>query len=155
MTATSIFSLNIKDYEDIDKRMRPFLSGGWELTEFYKGQTIHIPGDWNSNFHPCKYFEVIKQPGEDNYDPNHAEDEIGLCIWGGWPGYDHEVEINLFIRENDIHNKTFRVSAEILKCGGAKMTLRYGGTIITNFMKRDWFPKPVDKIWIDNMYDFF
>ena len=77
----SIFSLDVNDYQNIDSRLKPFLSG-WKVEEIYKGKTINIPATWNSSVFPVKYFKVIKT----DTDPNAGEDEneIGLTLWEGW-----------------------------------------------------------------------
>jgi len=146
----SIFSLEIADYSGkIDRRIEPFLYG-WQLVEIYKGQAVDIPGDWDSSFHPVKYFEVIKETGDPNYTPDEAENEISLTMWGGWKGYDHEIEINLFIQGRAVkRHEVHRVSAEILKVGGAKMKLYRNDTLVTDF-RGSWFCPCKDKVWIDN-----
>ncbi len=150
----SIFSLEESKYRGIiDRRIEHFMHG-WQLVEEYKGQVVDIPGDWDSSIHPVKYFEVIKEEG----DVNNSEDEneISLTLWAGWKGYDHEVEINLFIRGRAVNKTTiYHVSAEILKAGGAKMKLYWNDKLVTNFTKKGWFSDlEVDKVWIDNMYVF-
>ena len=145
----SIFSLDWPDYSQIDTRLDPF-KADWSMVEYYKGKEVNIPGDWNSSFHPAKFFQVIKKPGDPNY--SEAENEIGLTIWGGWKGYDHEVEINLFIRGKDVLSGKKHVSAEILKCGGAQMKVFHKGALITDFTETDWWiKKKVDKVWVDRL----
>ena len=75
-----------------------------------------------------------------------------MSLWAGWAGYDHEVEINLFIMGKDVLSKSKKVSAEILKTGGAKMSLMWNKKLVTNFEKQEWFYTiAVDKVWIDDM----
>ena len=46
---------------------------------------------------------------------------------------------------------TNKVSAEIIKTGGAPMTIKWNGEEITNFQIREWiFLRTVDKVWIDD-----
>ena len=57
----SKFSLDVKEYQDIDSRLKPFLKG-WKVVQNYKNQKVTIPGTWDSDIFPVKYFEVIKKP---------------------------------------------------------------------------------------------
>ncbi len=165
----SKFSLDINDYQDIDTRLKPFLKG-WKVKQIYKGKTVIMPGTWDSEIFPVKYFEVIKNPGEPNYDPNETENEIGLTLWAGWKEddnsgcYDHEVEINLFIMGKDARKRSnYKVAAEILKGGGGHMEVFYNNKRVTDFTKteyrRVWWnteeiKTPVDKDWISDMKNF-
>ena len=160
MTSFNIFSLNRQDYlERIDTRFKDFLyENRFLLVEQYKGTKVYIPGTWNSSFHPVKYFSVVKEPGDPNYNANQEENEISLTLWGGWEGYDHEVEINLFISGKDVlQNPDAPVRAEILKCGGAPMTLyirKFSGELskLTDFKKRTWFGfRDQDKVWFPRL----
>ena len=74
-------------------------------------------------------------------------------MWAHWPGYDHECEVNLFIRGKDVlSNNGYKVSAEILKAGGADMELYYDDKLVTTFKKKVWLgDKILDKVWIDDM----
>ena len=151
MPSLSIFSLKQSDYSNIDERLKPFLQG-WQLVENYKNKIVRIPGTWNGKIFATKYFEVVKKPGEPNYAEDESENEIGLIMECGWPGYDTEVIINLFILGKDVKKKTGKVSAEILKAGGADMKLYYHGNLVTDFTKKDWWmSRPVDKVWVDDM----
>ena len=165
----SKFSLDIKDYKNIDSRIKPFLKG-WKLIQNYKNQKVTIPGMWDSDIFPVKYFEVVKSPGDANYPGNDSENEIGLTLWAGWKEkdnsgcYDHEVEINLFILGKDVKNKAqYKVGAEILKAGGAEMVLYYKDKKITDFTKTEYrkvwwnmekIQTPIDKVWVPNMKKF-
>lgn len=132
----------------IDKRIKPFLTG-WKVIQNYKGKRVEIPNQWNSSEDVVKYFQVVKTKN----DPNNAEEEneIGATIWLGWTGYDHEVEINLFIVGKDVLSGANKVSAEIIKTGGAFMDLYHNGNWITNFTKRNWWGNYTneDKVWIN------
>lgn len=138
----------LEDFNNIDSRLEKYLQD-WKLVENYKGKIVKIPGDWNSEFYPTKYFSVIKENGEPNYNPTEAENEIGLTLEGGWRGYDSEVIVNLLIRGEDVLDGVNKVSAEILKCGGASMKLYHKGKLITDFKSKGWFSRPLDKVWIE------
>jgi len=140
----------LEDFKNIDIRLKKYLKD-WKLEENYKGKTVEIPGDWDSEFYPTKYFSVIKEEGEPNYDPTEAENEIGLTLEGGWKGYDSEVIVNLLIIGIDVLNKVDKVSAEILKSGGASMKLYHKGKLITDFKSKGWFSHPIDKVWIEKL----
>lgn len=162
----SKFSLDVEEYQDIDPRLKLFLKG-WKVIQNYKNQKVTIPGTWNSEIFPVKYFEVIKNPNDANYPGDESENEIGLTLWAGWKEkdnsgcYDHEVEINLFILGKDVKNKShYKIGAEILKAGGADMTVFYDGKKVTDFTKTEyrkvwWNTEKIqitaDKIWISNM----
>lgn len=159
MTAQSIYSLHQSKYHSIDPRLKTFLSG-WKLVEIYKNKTVNIPGTWNSRIFATKYFRIIKEPHEPNYDPNGAEDEVGLTLECGWPGYDTECIINLLIIGPKVKTRdNAKVGAEILKAGGASMKLYYNNKLVTDFTKKTsnwWCPKKEEnpKVWIDNMLEF-
>lgn len=143
----------------MDLRMIQFLDlKKWKLYSVYKDKRVDIPGFPGSSFHLVKYFQVVKRPGEPFYNESQEENEIGLTLWAGWPGYDHEVEINLFIRGKDVLNgavNTTKVSAEILKAGSAHMVLTFDKKIVTAFKQKTWFgTKKLDKVWIDDMTKF-
>ncbi len=142
----------LTDFNNIDRRLKKYLTD-WKLVENYKGKIVEIPGDWDSKFYPTKYFSVIKEEGEPNYDPTEAENEIGLTLEGGWEGYDTEIIVNLLIIGIDVLDKVDKVSAEILKSGGAEMKLFHKDKLITNFKSKGWFPCSMDKIWIENLND--
>ena len=147
----SIYPFTSNDKVRIDDRLRQF-TYGWFLHTIYEGESVDIPGHTNSDFSVVKYFEVVKKPGDPFYRTDERDNEIGMTLWAWWPGYDHEVEINLFIRGKDVLSGKNKVSAEILKCGGAEMELYHNNAHITNFTKKDWFSlKPSDKIWISEM----
>lgn len=127
----------------------------WQLIEKYNGQDVVIPGHQGSDVELVKYFQVVKKPGDPFYNENQEDNEIGLTIWFGWPGYDHECEVNLFIRGKDVLGSRNVVAAEILKTGGAPMKLYYKGKLVTDFTKNTWVSKQnIDKVWIPNLYKF-
>jgi len=150
--ALSIFSLNDNDYHNIDERLKPFLQG-WKLIEEYRNQTVYMPGTWNSEIFPFRYFEVIKKPNDPNYHEDESENEKCLCLWAGWRGYDDECEIVLWIYGKSVADTTQKkVSAEIFKTGGAKMKLFYKDKLVTDFTKRTLFTtRNLDKVWIEDM----
>lgn len=152
MTSSLVSIDDDTKFHGIDERLKPFLQG-WKLIEEYRNQTVQIPGTWNSEIFPFRYFEVIKKPGDLNYREDESENEKCLCLWAGWRGYDDECEIVLWIRGKavtDINQK--KVSAEIFKTGGAKMKLFYKDKLVTNFIKPGWFnPTNLDKVWIEDM----
>ena len=136
----------------IDSRLEKYLHG-WQLHETYFGDTVNIPGHTDSKFEPVRYFEVVKKEGEAFSEYGERDNEICLTLFAHWPGYDHECEVNLFIRGEDVKNKSSnKVSAEIIKTGGAPMTVKWNGNKVTDFQERDWFfIRSVDKVWIDDM----
>lgn len=149
-----IFSLDWPDYTGkIDQRLLPF-ADKWKLIEYYKGHKVRIPPDWDSGFFPDRYFQVIKKPDDPNSD--ESENEVSLRIEGGWKGYDSEVIINLFISGKDVLSDSTKVSAEILKTGGADMILLFNNRQVTNFRKKIplWHVQNLSKIWVDDMSIF-
>jgi len=148
MTAKSIFSLKQTNYNSIDERLKPFLKG-WQLVQNYKGQTVHIPGTWNSEIFITKYFEVIKEKGESNYSENGDEDEIGLVLECGWQNYDSEAMIILWITGKAVKDKSIsKVSTEIIKLGGSDMQLYFNDRLITSFEQDVWYPyNATEKTW--------
>jgi len=141
------------EFKDIDTRLVPYLKD-WKLVENYKGKVVEIPGDWDSEFYPTKYFSVIKEKGDPNYDLTEAENEIGLTLEGGWRGYDSEVIVNLWVRGTDVLAGISKVSAEILKAGGVDMELYWKDILVTDFRTKSWwFRRPINKIWIENFQD--
>ena len=148
MPANSILSVNESDYSGIDSRLKPFLKG-WKIAEIYKGQTVNLPPDWNSAIFPFRYYEVIKNPGDFNYNADESENEICLSLWAGWKGYDDECEINLWITGKAVLDKTqTKISAEIYKTSGADMKLFYNNKLVTNF--KSWLYK-LDKVWTEDI----
>ena len=147
--------VNFKDFKSkIDPRLEKYLEK-WQLHETYFGDSVDIPGHKGSSFEPVRYFEVVKKEGEEFSEFGERDNEICLTLLAHWAGYDHECEVNLFIRGTDVLNKkSNKVSAEIIKTGGAPMTVKWDGKKITNFEVMDWiFLKKIDKIWIDDMRD--
>ncbi len=129
--------------------MLPFLQS-WKVIEIYKGKTVTIPNDWDSSCDVVKYFNVVKK--DEDVNSGESENEIGATLWLGWTGYDHEVEINLFIRGRHVLDGTRHVSAEILKAAGAHCSVYHKGRLITDFLESDWWgKKKVDKVWVDRL----
>ncbi|KKN75471.1 hypothetical protein LCGC14_0380920 [marine sediment metagenome] len=147
MPAISIFSLNLEDYNNIDWRLKPFLKH-WTAIQEYKGKVVKFPGTWDSKIFPYRFFAVMKQLGEPNYKPGGEEDEIVLCLYVGWPGYDDEIDIRLHIRGSDVKAGTNNVAAEILNTGAAPIKLYYRGRKICSFNQGYWWTR--DKLWIRN-----
>ena len=144
----SIFPFKKSDISKIDERLIPFTQG-WKVIQKYKGKTVLIPGTWNSKITIVKYYQVVKQEGDPN--TGEEENEIGLRIEAGWWPYDTEVIIELRISGYDVLDGLNKVSAEILKSGGAEMELYYKDKLITNFKSKGWFKKPIDKVWIEKL----
>ena len=147
-----------RDFADVvtktsDDRMTPYLNG-WSLWEHYDKDT-HIPNqdDPTAQFEPVRYFKVIKKHGELNYREDERDNEICLTLFAHWRGYDHECEVNLFITGPAVKSgKGGKVSAEILKVGGAPMRVMWNGKTVTDFQENEWFyTKSIDKDWIDDM----
>jgi len=159
MTSSSIFSLKLSDYQNIDVRFKPFLNG-WYAEEVYKGTIVKFPGTWNSKIFPYRYFEVFKKPGDPNYNLSESENEKCLCMWAGWKedndsgAYDDELDIRLWITGKDVLNTTKKkVSAEIFKTGGAPITLKFKDKLVIKF-KGGFLNPNLDKVWIDDMTSF-
>lgn len=137
------------DLDKIDPRIKEAMEG-WKVIEQYKGKEVLIPGTWNSEIYPYKYFEVYKIDGDPN--AGESENEIQLYLSCGWRGYDDEVVIVLMIQGYSVLGNEEKVSAEIYKFGGADMGVYRKGKLITNFQKRSWWwTEPVDKVWIDDV----
>ena len=155
----SIFSLKLADYQNIDVRLKPFLND-WYAVETYNGQRVEFPGTWDSKIFPYRYFEVVKKPGDPNYNPSESENEKCLCMWAGWKeandsgAYDDELDIRLWMRGKDVLDTTKKkVSAEIFKTAGAPITLKFKNKLVTEF-KGSFLNPNLDKIWIDDMTKF-
>jgi len=152
LSSKSIFSLDKKEYHDIDRRLKPYLKN-WHAVQKYKGQTVTFysdkKGTWGAEIFPYRYFEVIKQPTDDNFRPGGEEDEIVLCLWAGWPGFDDEIDIRLHIRGSDVKSGKNKVSAEILNTGGVPIELFRDGKKICEFNKNFFWKQ--DKVWIENL----
>lgn len=152
MAANNIFSLDKSDYANIDPRLKLYLHK-WHAVQKYKGKTVEFysdkKGTWEAQIFPYRYFEVIKQPSDDNYKPGGEEDEIVLCLWAGWPGYDDEIDIRLHLRGSDVKCKVNKVSAEILNTGGAPIELYHNRKKICDFNHNKWWKK--DKVWIEKL----
>jgi len=149
LTTFSIFPFLKSSINDtrIDRRIKPYLTH-WRVIETYKGKTHSIPPIWNSSCDVVKYFQVIKSDNSDN--PGEAENEIGATIWLGWTGYDHQIEINLFITGKDVLSGDCKVSAEILKASGSPSKLYHNNKFITDFKKKEWWNiTKLDKVWIN------
>lgn len=152
MPSHRIFSLDKSDYTNIDPRLEPYLYK-WYAVQKYKEDTVKFysdsKGTWGAQIFPYRYFEVIKQPGDENFKPGGEEDEIVLCLWVGWPGYDDEIDIRLHIRGSDVKCRVKKVSAEILNTGGAPITLYHNKKKICEFNYNKWWKK--DKVWIEKL----
>ncbi len=145
--------LSFKDFEaKIDPRLQDYLKD-WQLEEKYFGDDVFIPGHTDSKFEPIRYFKVIKGEKDAFGEHGHRDTEMCLTLFAHWPGFDHECEVNLFIRNTDVLDETVnKVSAEIIKTGGAPMTVKWRGKKVTDFKVQEWiFQRTVDKIWIDDM----
>ena len=158
MTSSSIFSLKLSDYQNIDERFKPFLNG-WYAEEVYNRKIVKFPGTGKSKIFPYRYFEVIKEPGDENYNPDEPEsdNEKCLCLWAGWKeendsgAYDDEVDIRLWIRKKAVLDTTKKkVSAEIFKTAGSPITLKFKNKLVTNF-KGGFLNPNLDKVWIEDM----
>lgn len=155
MATKSIFSLDPNEFTNqIDPRIIPF-STGWSAIEMQDQTRIDIPDTWNSEFFPFRYFEVIKEPADANYDPSESQNEICLSIMGGWKGYDEEIFISLWITKKDVLDKTQKkVSAEIYKHAGNPIQLFFNGKLVTDFKT---MPSSLGTqndprfLWIDDM----
>ena len=139
----------------VDDRIKPFLNG-WQLKTLYEGTSVNIPGHSNSSFDPIKYFQVVKKPGDPFYREDQRDNEIGLTLWAHWPGFDHECEVNLFIQGKGVLDKSnYKISAEILKTGGADMKLYFNNKLVTDFKEKTWFSSITkDKVWISSLQRF-
>jgi len=137
------------DLDKIDPRLQGYING-WQLVEEYKGKTVRIPSDWNSEIYPYKYFEVYKTSNDPN--AGESENEIQLYLAGGWRGYDDEVVIVVMILGYDVLGEDDKISAEIYKFGGAPMKLYHNNKLITDFKKQTyWWKEPQDKVWIERL----
>jgi len=155
MTTKSIFSLDSNAFTDqIDPRILIF-STGWSAIEMQGETRIDIPDTWNSSFFPFRYFEDVKEPGDPNYDPTEAQNEMCLSLMGGWKGYDEEIFISLWITGKSVLDKTqTKVSAEIYKHAGNPIQLFFKGNLVTDFKTiPSSFSTANDPrfLWIDDM----
>ena len=150
----------IPNSDEIDLRMIQFLDlNKWQLKTIYESNIVDIPGHPGSAVELVKYYQVVKKPGDPFFRKDERDNEIGCTLWFGWPGYDHECEVNLYISGPDLLSGKNRIRAEILKAGGAKMKLYFDGILLTNFtkesFKKNWWDKTmkieVDKVWIDDL----
>ena len=155
-----------EDIQMIDKRIRPFLDG-WRVEEWYKKRKeggnyenvlVNIPGTWNAEIYPYKYFLDIKQLGDPNY--GEYENEIQCYLSVGWRGFDDEIIIILEIMGPDVQSESStKVSAEISKTGGSDMKLYFKDKgmekLVTDFTRRGFFKvDKVDKVYIPDMRAF-
>ncbi len=155
MADKSIFSLDpIAFVNQVDSRIVPY-STGWTAIEMQGTTEIDIPGTWNSAFFPFRYFEVIKAPGDPNYDPTEAQNEMCLSIMGGWKGYDEEIFISLWITGKAVLDRTqTKVSAEIYKHAGNPIKLYFNGNLVTDFstIPNSLSTTPDPRfVWVDDM----
>ncbi|MDE1770434.1 MAG: hypothetical protein KGI28_07790 [Thaumarchaeota archaeon] len=122
------------DLARVDKRFLQFITG-WSISETYDGNTVIIP-----DIIPFNYFEVTDKPVDDIKD-----NEKEVSLWCGWARrsngkdidglYDAEVIINLRIDGADALNEdpNVQVKAEILKSGGAPITVSWNNKLVTDF----------------------
>ena len=134
-----------KDIDNIDPRIRMAMEA-WHVAEDYRGGIVRIPGTWNSEIYPYKYFEIYKIPGGNN--PGESENEIQLYLSCGWRGTDDEVVIVLKLAGTEVLDGTNNVHAEIYKFGSAKMKVFRHNKLVTNFTRRWWkfWTIPQDKV---------
>ena len=111
----------------IDTRFLPFIKN-WKIEETYKNKKVAIP-----DINPFNYYEVLDKPGQ-------IENEKQLSLWCGWTGnsqqgdYDAEVIINLRIEGQNVLNlNANKVSAEIIRSGGAPMKVYFNNKFVTDF----------------------
>jgi len=130
-----------EDLARVDSRFLPFING-WSVSETYDNKPVIIP-----DIVPFNYYEVTDKPANDIKD-----NEKELSLWCGWAGrsngkdidglYDAEVIINLRIAGEDVLNANAKkVSAEIIKSGGAPMQVNFNGKFVTDFTSQFWFTK--------------
>ena len=145
------------DYNKIDRRFYPYLDD-WKVVEYYKGRHVTIPGTWNAEIFVCNYYEVIKIATDPNSNEDENEKEVTLAC--GWRDkldgmFDREVQINLRISGRDVLSNSCRVSAEIMKCGGAPMEVFFDNQLITDFHDKVWWSKnPNGYQTISDMQDY-
>lgn len=123
--------LTYEQIQLITPRIRERMEG-WTVHYPYKGTYITIPDQWNSKLYPFQYAEIYKtNKSEDN--PGEEESEIQLYLGLGWPSCDFEVIIALRIAGTDVLKPDGKVTAEIIKVGGADMLVKYRNKVVTDF----------------------
>lgn len=123
--------LTTEEIARITPRLRDRMSG-WSVHYPYKGTYVTIPDKWNSKLYPFQYAEIYKTAEAEN-NPGEAESEIQLYLGLGWPGCDFEVIIALRIAGTDVLKPNGKVTAEIIKVGGADMLVKYRNKVVTDF----------------------
>jgi len=119
-----------EDIASLDPRIQKAIKG-WRIVENYKGQTVNIPGTWNSVIYPYRYFQVIKQSGDNN--PGESENEIQCYLSCGWRSMDDEVVIAIGIFGYDVLSGVDKVTAEIYKFTSAPVKVFRYDKLITDF----------------------
>jgi len=119
-----------EDMASLDPRIQKAIKG-WRIEENYKGQTVHIPGTWNSVIYPYRYFQAIKKPGDNN--PGETENEIQCYLSCGWRGMDDEVVIAVGVWGYDVLSGVDKVTAEIYKFTSAPVKVFRYDKLITDF----------------------
>jgi hypothetical protein len=128
------------DFAQMDPRIRKAVEGWKVVTKPRKGLTVMIPGTWNSEIYPYKYFEIYKKDTDPN--PGEEENEIQCYLSCGWRGTDDEVLIILLLLGKSVLDRSAPVVAEIYKCTAADVKVFRDRKIITDFKEKFlWFFK--------------
>jgi hypothetical protein len=135
------------DIAEMDPRIQKALLG-WKVTEIYKGYPVEIPGTWNAEIYPYKYFEIYKKDTDPN--PGEEENEIQCYISCGWRGNDDEALIILLLLGEAVLDPTAPVVAELYNCGAAYKNIFRHGKIVTNFEEKFlwFFKRKINKVVI-------
>ncbi len=142
-----------EDMARIDPRIKAAMTG-WKIELEHKGNPVTIPGTWDAEIYPYKYFEVVKKPGDANPGENRDEDEIQCYLSCGWRGMDDEVVIVLTILGAGVLNGAGRVGAEIYRFGGDSTKVYHDNRLVTDFTKQRWYnrwigtPPQTHKAWV-------
>lgn len=145
----SIYPFRQNDFGRVDVRLRDYMDK-WQLKTICEGVEISVNDD--SKVDIIKYFQFIKKPGDLNYTTDEQYNKIGMTLWAWLVGFEHKVEINLFINGPDVLSGGDRVQAKFLKCSDEDMELYHNGKLITDFTEKGRFSlKPVSKVWIDDL----
>jgi hypothetical protein len=130
----------------IDARIKLAMSD-WRVESLTPdGVLVDIPGTWNAEVYPYRYFEVYKEPDDPN--PGEAENEIQCYLSCGWRGMDDEVQIVLTILGADVLSGANRVVAEIYKFGAYPMKVFRREQLVTDFTEKFWwfFRRDINKV---------
>lgn len=145
----SIYPFRQNDFGRVDVRLRDYMDK-WQLKTINEGADISVNDD--SKVDIIKYFQFIKKPGDPSYTTDEQYNKIGMTLWAWLVGFDHKVEINLFINGPDVLSGKDRIQAKFLKCSDDDMELYHNGKLITNFTEKGRFSlKAVSKVWIDDL----